>query len=705
MKKKRTKKPKSATKAAAYQKQRIDAADRSRARSLVGRDIGEIPPPKNPERRERCRLNFEAYCREYFPDKFFRPWSVDLRDLIQSIESVCLRGDLQAYAARRGGGKTTIAVAAAEWSQSYGHQEFAFIVGDSDPKARKILRSIKMDFETNPRLAEDFPEICVPIRALEGSGHRAGMQTYRGKRTHIVWKDDEIVLPTIEGSLASSAVIQVSGITGGGLRGPQFTRPDGRVVRPGFIIIDDPQSTESAESPQQCEDRESIIKGAVLGMRSAGQKFGAIMPCTIIRSGDLSSRFLDRQQHPEWHGKISKMLYGLGPEQKPKRWDLWEQYFKIRSDSIRAGNRGKEATEFYSANREVMDEGLNASEPTLMLPDEISAVQNAMNLYLEIGSAAFFAEYQNEPEKPKELVGELKHSEICDKADGSNQKIIPADATHLVSFIDVQQNALYCVMMASDDSMTARIPLYTTYPDQRREYFSKSDIRRTIFKPDAGGPKYTKFEEALWAALESTTAFLLGTDWIKEDGGTIRVERCLVDARWGASTDLVKNFCFKSKYAAILSPSFGMYIGAAQRPLSERAAKPGDRVGLNWIMPKPKPGEPRHVTFDSNFFKGFVMERLRQPRGGSGCLTLYGVPENHRMYADHILSEYPVTTEGRGRIVTEYRMRPGVTDNEFLDGTAGCFVALSVQGASLAEQKQRSARARPKRKLSEFMRG
>jgi hypothetical protein len=693
-----------------YETYRARQASISRERSASGRDIGEIPPPANPERRERCRLDLAAFLREYFPEKFYRPWSEDLRQYIAELQNICLHGGQKAKARPRGGGKTTIAVGAAEWATCYGHCCFTFLVGDSSAKAVEILQSIKTDLQTNERLAEDFPEICLPIKSLEGIANRANAQTHNGRRTYIVWREQKIVLARIEidGKLtpSSEATIQVSGITGGKLRGPQTTRSDGKVVRPDFVLIDDPQNRKSASNPAQCEKRERLIKGDIMGMRAPGKKFGAVMTCTIIHEGDLAWRMLNRELNPDWQGSISKLLYGFGPaaDQKPPAWALWEEYFKLRADSLRAGNGRKPADDFYRANQPQMDAGLTAGWASLKLDEDISAIQYAMNLYAELGAEAFFAEYQNEPVKPQDQAEELTFDQIVAKADGSDRGLVPAEATRLVAFIDVGTKALYPGMLAAQDDFTGRFIDYGSYPDQKRQYFRKADIRRTLLEPD-GSKKFERFEEALWAGLESLTGILLGTEWKKEDGGMIRVERCLIDARWGEVTDLIRKFCKESVHAALLTPSFGHYIGAASQPMSEWKIKPGDRSGLNWKMPKPQPGLARHVTFDSNYWKWFARERLRQGRGGGGCLTLFGSPDQHRMFADHILAEYPVVTEGRGRKVTEFKMKPGLEDNEFLDVLAGCCVALSVQGASLEETRQRAEAPKRRRRMSEWAAG
>jgi hypothetical protein len=116
----------------------------------------------------------------------------------------------------------------------------------------------------------------------------SGGQLFNGERTQIGWTSKDIVLPMIPDSKAAGAIIKVGGITGG-IRRMKFKRPDGRTVRPSLVILDDPQTDESARSVSQCANRESILAGAVLGLAGPGSKISGIMPCTVIRPGDIHS--------------------------------------------------------------------------------------------------------------------------------------------------------------------------------------------------------------------------------------------------------------------------------------------------------------------------------------------------------------------------------------------------------------------------------
>ncbi|HUT56537.1 MAG TPA: hypothetical protein VNA25_01540 [Phycisphaerae bacterium] len=120
-------------------------------------------------------------------------------------------------------------------------------------------------------------------RQLERIHDRAGGQTLDGEPTRIHWTVDKVVMPTVAGSPASGAILVVTGLEGGNIRGQKHKLADGHVVRPDLAIIDDPQTTESAWSESQSARREALLAGDVLGMAGPGKKIAAILCATVIR--------------------------------------------------------------------------------------------------------------------------------------------------------------------------------------------------------------------------------------------------------------------------------------------------------------------------------------------------------------------------------------------------------------------------------------
>ena len=154
-------------------------------------------------------------------------------------------------------------------------------------------------------------------------------------------------------------------------------------------------------------------------------------------------------------------------------------------------------------------------------------------------------------------------------------------------------------------------------------------------------------------------------------------------------------------------PSHGRFVGASSQPFSEYRRRPGDRLGLNWRIPNVHGKRAvRHVVYDTNYWKSFLYARLAVSMGDRGCLSLFGDnPETHRLFAEHITAEYRVKTEGRGRTVDEWKLRPEHVDNHWLDGLVGCAVAASVQGVSLRGIGETAAPKPARVRFAELQRG
>jgi hypothetical protein len=588
----------------------------------------------------------------------------------------------------RGSGKTSLCEVACLWAMLYGHRDFVALIGSDEEHAAGMLESIKAELENSEILGADFPEVCHPIRSLEGIHQRASGQLFQGKQTHIGWTAREIVLPTIPGSAASGAIIRVAGITGR-IRGMKHKRVDGVSVRPSLVLIDDPQTDESARSPSQCATRERILAGAILGLAGPGRKIAGLMTLTVVRPDDLADRILDRDKHPQWQGERTKMVYSF-----PTADRLWAEYARLRAEGLKADRGGAEATAFYKAHRAEMDSGAVIAWPERFNHDELSAVQHAMNLRLQ-NEAAFFAEYQNEPLPEVQASDDLLTADqIAAKVSGHQRGQVPLGCTRLTMFVDVQGRALFYLVAAWEDDFTGYVIDYGTEPDQKTGYFTLRDLRRTLATaaPRAG------VEGAIYAGLERLIEATVAREWRRDDGAMVRIDRCLIDANWGSSTDVVYQFCRQSAHAGVLMPSHGRYVGASSIPFSDYKRKRGERVGLNWRVPVVTGKRAvRHVLFDTNFWKSFVHARLAVPMGDPGCLSLYGSkPEPHRLLAEHLTSEYRVRTEGRGRTVDEWKLRVEGLDNHWLDGLVGCAVAASMQGAVLFGT---DARATPRSRI------
>lgn len=671
-------------------------AEISRRRSASGRHIGDIPPVVDPDRRAACERDLRRFCEAYFAARFPLAWGLDHLDLIADLQRVILDGGQVAEAHPRGSGKTTLVEVAALWAVSYGHRPFVAVIGATETAAELILDNIKAEIEGNEEYAADFPAVAFPVRCLEGIVNRAAGQTYGPdqERTQIEWTARSIRLPAVKDEPSSGAVIQVAGITGN-IRGLARV-VNGKKVRPSLVIIDDPQSDESARSPIQNQNREAILGGAVLGLAGPGEKIAAIMPCTVIRPGDMADRILDRQRHPEWAGRRCRLLRSM-----PDNLPLWDTYGeKLRQGLRQDPPSREEANAYYAANRPAMDAGCVPSWPARFNPDQLSAVQFGMDLFL-LNPLAFQAEYQNEPvaDTGGNLAQPLDGLAAVEKVNRVPRGTVPPDCVRLVAGVDVQQEVLFWVVLGLDQRFGGHVVSYGTFPEQPVSRFVAADPNPSL------GLLYPKqpIEARLYAGLESVAKGVLLREWPRADGtGTMRVERALVDAGWGPYTDIVHQWCRQSAANGVVRPSKGQYVGAAKTAFGEWKNSPGDLVGHGWRMKAAGGKHGRFVAIDVNLWKSFVAERFRSPAGAPGCWYVFGSsPAAHTLFVDHLMAEFPVRVRADGgRTVDEWQLKPGAPDNHWWDGCVLAAVAGSMTGLTLdaadAVGIEKASRNRPK---------
>jgi len=244
----------------------------------------------------------------------------------------------------------------------------------------------------------------------------------------------------------------------------------------------------------------------------------------------------------------------------------------------------------------------------------------------------------------------LSADQIAAKTSGLARGEVPVGCTQLTAFIDVQKELLFYVVVAWRSDFTGYVVDYGAYPDQDRAFFSLRDARNTLSRvsprADLGG--------AIRAGLDALADRLMGREWERDDGAVMRIGRCLVDANWGKSTDTVYHFCRESVYAPILVPSHGRGVTASNIPFADYRRKAGDEVGHNWRIPNVRGKKmPRHVMYDTNYWKTFVHERLAVAKGDGGCLSLWGrKADQHRLFAEHLTAEVPIKTRGLARSTT-----------------------------------------------------
>lgn len=658
-----------------YEKHRDRVAGDQREMAASGRDIGKPPKVKRPKRRASCERNLRLFLETYFPEVFEFGWSDDHLEFLASVQTRILTGGRQAIAMPRGSGKTSILVRAALWALLYGHRSFLALIAAESEAGEELADQIRIEIETNIGLGEDFPEVCFPVRALEGINQRANAQTINGKRTHLRWKGRTLIFPTVEGSKASGAIVRVAGITGR-IRGMSVTTASGKNERPNLVLIDDFQTDDSARSIPQRATREKIISGAILGLAGPGKKTAAFASCTVIEEGDSADRILNKTLHPRWRGQRCRLVYEW--PKTDKAVELWTKYLELRTEELADGDEfHPKATAFYAKNRKAMDEGASVGWEDRKLPHELSALQHAYGLR-DDNPDTFDAEYQNQPKAIVDVGAGVRlatSDEIVLKTNEYARGEVPDGAEWITVGIDVQQSSLWWVVSAIAEDFQGWILDYGVWPEQpMRGYFTLADIKKTYSKV----LEIDEHGTALQAALEALTAELFTRRYAGTDGATLRIDRALIDA--GNWTEDVYEFCRGSDLAVL--PSQGIGVTAKQVPWSTVKKVRGQRRGFGWVMPKVRgTGSARHVNIDTNTWKTAINRAWLAPRKTAASWSLFkGSAIAHRMYADNLTAEFATETSGRGRTLLEWSPRVG-RDNHWLDASVLSGVAAVMLGA------------------------
>ena len=573
---------------ARFTKAELKARDLARcnAVTLVAQDIGKIPAVKDPERWARCGASFSMFCTTYFPRVFYFAWSKDLLRVVRKVQEVVLENQSLAVAMPRGSGKTSLCRAALLWAILYGYHRYVMLIAAIARKSSDSMGVLKTALEKNDLLMEDFPEVCYPIRKLDNEPRKQRGQRYLGEHTNIKWELSRIVLPTIPGSPSSGSIIDTTSMEGD-IRGGNLSLPDGSSVRPSLVMCDDPQTPEVARSQGpggQTEHRLQTIVQDVQGLAGPGSTTAILVPCTVIKHGDVADRLLQR---PDFRGERTKRLYSWSTNTA-----MWDQYRELRDQAMREGSPLSDVTAFYKARMCSQGRGLDDSaekcgdcparatcmdcgaqvdwaERFDVKHGEVSSLQNAMHDFYKYGPDGFAAEFQNEPLTGDEGTGVLSAAVCASRFNGRARLEVPLECTEITMGVDVQQSSLWWVLAAWAADFTGVILDYGVWPPQSRRSYTLREIvdsqqnLQTMY-PGRG------IEGTIQAGLEEFVGRALATNYTKVGGGGLmRIGRLLVDSgKWPGVIAAVK----RKVGGATMMLSRGVGIKAGGKPMSSSSS-------------------------------------------------------------------------------------------------------------------------------------
>jgi len=673
----------------AEDKQRAAAQRHNRERNNAARDIGIIPKVAKAQRRDECKFDLRRYLETYHAKDFTLAWSPSHILLIESIQVAILESLQQAIIFPRGSGKTAIARRSIQWGSLYGHFRFGMLFAAEATKAKQHIDDIKKNLLKNRLLFADFPEIIFPVRCADGIANRANYQTYDGELTGLTWGGSEIIFPDIEPSREAGnagSVIGVGTILGSASRGPLVNG-----FRPDFALIDDPETRKSAKSPSQVKERLSSINGDILGMAGPSKSISAVLTGTNIAKGSAVDRLLDHEDHADWNAIRVPMLKSF-----PSDMTLWDQWADIRRACLVDERDMTPAHDFYREHRADMDAEAHVYWQDRIKPGFESALESAMDLYYK-DPETFATEYQSDPTDDEgDPTGMPARKELIAKTNRFGRYEIPAEASRIAAYIDVQGNVLYYKVMAFKGDFTGYVIDWGSYPDQKRRYFTMSEARNTIFDACPGAEYLGALEAALHALMDQ----LENRTYATRSGQEYSLGVGMIDAAYGTSTNTVFSTC-DQRSGRLWFPSFGRGHGAKKKPFSEFKTDDQEWWGPNARMPLLEKVERNHLYFlyETNFWKSFFAGHWGIASGDPGAFTFF--EGNQEMPADHYHAEKMTLVKTPDREVGEWDLKMSTLDNHLFDCGVGCCVGGVYLGATCRglEPAKRKAR-RKKRRLT-----
>ena len=628
------------------------------------------------ERRVRLLNDPPAFLKYYFRDRYTRPFGKLHYKLMDSILEIAKHGGRKAVAAPRGRGKTEITKGMLNYLMLAAITVFPVPIGQTTDHARKIYEDFRRKVMVNERLAEDFPDVCYPVMALEGAPQRAGRQHVGGELTGIVWKTEELCLASLPEELRGPGA-DGNPIDYGKTR-MQYRGLDGAIRginvegdRPDFVLIDDPETRESAQHQGQIDTRTNTLERDIAGLAGEDYYLSICMLTTIQNRFCLSWNYTDRKKKGAWQGE----RYGW-VEQWPKHMDMWDDYIALRhKDQEEGDSYGKTATQFYLDNREKMEldfDLLSDNYKELVLEDGTvcvhSAYQEVFNAIADTSMDDFCTEYQNDPPAQEEiqqltLTAAKVQSRILDTGKGA----IPTGTQCVTLGIDLGKRACHWTAVAWDEEgCIGSIVEYGVV-----------EIAGLNIESDAEA-----VEHAQLAALEV---------WAEEMLQEYNPLICLVDS--GTFTDAAYEFC--RSQGDPFYPAKGWDPGRFRLPPKQTEEKvPFLNAWAHWPINE----QVWLYNVQTEWWKDWLQKRFLQQMKDEaghrrdGSMGLYhhgGDLKLHLSFAHHMVSEFErwIPKEGK-ELVRDWYVKS--RNNHWLDSTALACAAAGTVDIRLVQRSQQT---------------
>lgn len=702
-----------------YEAQKTRSRNRQARMVREGQDIGAIPLPVNSKRRDKCKGDLNLFYRTYFPDVFNLPWSRVHLKLIKLITMAVLSCAMLAVGIPRGFGKTVMCERAVIWAICYRYHTMIMLFGATNEAAAEMLKRIHVELTTNPLLMEDFPEVCLPLVHVGSANQKGRGQLCQGEPTNVKIRSNELWTGDVlretrradgrqpsgtktasdgesyrganaaplaeeqESEILPGACIWAYGITAGGIRGKQRVF-GGKAMRPTLGLADDCQTRSSAMSPRLINRRKNILEADLPFLPGQASSWSFLSTWTVIEPDDVADWILNREKASQYHGIRERFLDAMPNDAAMEKWsDWWQLIVRCRqaaglSDSEEAINDTdhlEPAHALYRKHRKAMDRGAKVVWAHAYDPKRwVSALEKCMETWFR-NPLAFYSELQNDPGAFQiDARPQLDKFDVSTRFGLHPRGTCPRNAQWLTVGIDVQGKVLIWSVRAWASDSTSWVVEYGTWPGQNRQYFTLSDIKLTI---DAHYSSLPTWGVRLAAALRDLLSKLFAQQWPREDGLQLSLAAGGVDANW--KTDEVKAAVVASGFFGKVYPTHGRSFTTANQSLNEAPVRDRDIVGDNWRVRTPREGDVQFATFDTNYFKSQLRDRLMMNIAQPGAMTLHLGP-SHDMWADQICAErcHEKFDKTKNREYEEWMKLPNV-ENHYLD----CEVINNVVGSMI----------------------
>ena len=652
----------------------VDASRKREKRSESARI--EIPECVDPARRAACLADPIHFLRTYLAKRYELDFGPHHKFIIETVVARARNGGRQAVAAPRGCGKSELVKGILVYLTLAQLIRFPLAVAATSSLAKRLFRDFRNKFATNQLLYEDFPEVCHPVRCLEGAPQRAARQHIDGRLTNIVWTSSDYVrLPDVPGSPYGGVKMAYFGLDAA-FRGINI---DGD--RPDFILIDDPETQESAKSDDQIADREETLDKDIAGLNGQQSSMAIVTLTTVQNAKCLSFRLTDRKIKPAHNGVRFGMV-----RKWPQRMDLWEEYIVLRRANQEGGDEhARGAVQFYLDNWAAMNAGVE------MLVDyfvevEIdgtqlvhSAIQQAFNKISDTSLSAFKSEYQNDPDPDEQpdTVG-LTAGKVASRISGLLQGERHPNTDFCTIGLDIGKYYSHWTKIGWHGNAIGHV---VDYGVMETPGMMTADNKQAVIA-------------ALLPSLLQWRIDMLA-------GG--QLDFCLIDS--GDYTDAVYEFIRQ-----IGGTPFAASKGWANGRLHMPRERTKDKIPFQDCYASHQPTERLWLyNVNTESWKQWVHERFAtatlddQQQPNSGTLSLYSAPgdrRRHLSFSQHIVAEErrDVFEAGKGikrKWVVVNR------NNHYLDATAlaccaaGCLGVRVVPRVALTSAPSRPVQRRP----------